>query len=116
MPEFIDVFTVRSKAMKLFSNMYNVMRKSYNVKMNLLCQISVHSPKKGIIGSNVSVISKHSACGFDFLVYNDVKCDRAVKARASAIKDITLCIEGSSYIDGFSFDELVMFKNYIACF
>ena len=91
------------------------MRKSYNVKMNLLCQISVHSSKKGIIGCNVSAISKHSACGFDFLVYNDVKCDGSVKARASVIKYVMSCIEGSN-IDGFNFDELVMFKSYIACF
>ena len=41
--------------MKLFSRMYNVMRKNSNEKLNLLCQITVHSTKKGIIYIYVSV-------------------------------------------------------------
>ena len=89
---------------------------SHNSKLNLLCNASVHSDKKGIIGKNVKIISKHSGCGFDHLVFRNDKCEDDIKARTTAIKDLTSCIEGHSTIDNFSFDELVMFKNYIACY
>ena len=116
LPELVDVCTVRGKAMQLFSSMYNVMSYSRNAKINLLCKISVHSAKRGIIGENVALISDVSGCAFDHLVYKPNTCDNDVKARATVIKDITSCLESGSIIDLFEFDELVMFKNYVACF
>ena len=116
LPELVDVSTVRDKAMKLFSTMYNAMCNSHNSKLNLLCKVSVHSVKKGIIGKNVQIISKHSGCGFDQLVFRNNVCENGIKARATAIKDITSCLEGHTTIDNFSVDELVIFKNYLACY
>ena len=89
---------------------------SHNSKLNLLCKVSVHSAKKGIIGKNVQIISKHSGCGFDQLVFRNNVCENGIKARATAIKDITSCLEGHTTIDNFSIDELVIFKNYLACY
>ena len=116
LPELVNVCNVRDKAMQLFSSMYNVMCNSQNAKINLLCKISVHSTRRGIIGENVVIISNLCGCGFDSLTYQPKPCENAVKARAAAIKDITACIEGGRTMDVFDIDELIMFKNYIACF
>ena len=116
LPDLVNVCDVRAKAMKLFSNMYNTMCKNSDSRMHMLCKVSVYSRVKGIIGRNVSVISKHSRCGFDYLRYRCDNINDEFKARSTVIKDISSCLEGESTLDGFSRDELIMFKDYVACF
>ena len=116
LPELVDVLPVRAKAMHLFSNMYNTMCNSYNKKIKLLCKVSVYSDKKGIIGQNVAIISKQSACGFDKLIYKRTPSDNEMIARAISVKDITSCLEGSSFIENFTYEELSMIKDYYACY
>ena len=116
LPELVNVLSLRSRSIQLFSNMYNIMCESRNTKIKLLCQVSVYSEKKGIIGQNVSIVSKHSLCGHDILHFREAQCEDEMKSRAISIMDITSCLEGSSYIENFSVEELVMLKNYIACY
>ena len=116
LPELIGFVSVRLEVMQLFSNMYNIMYNSHNSKMNMLCKMSVYSDKKGIIGQNVSIISKKSSCGFDKLQLELASCDDETKSRALLIKEITLCLEGSKDIENFSREELETLKDYVACY
>ena len=115
LPNLVNVCDVRAKSEQLFCNMYNTICKGFNSRVRMLCNVSVYSNVKGIVGNNVSIISKRSRCGFDFLRHRRDDNDVEFKVRANVIKDISSCLEGDSVLDGFSRDELVMFKNYFAC-
>ena len=96
--------------------MYNVQNatKGGNEAFKLLCNVSVMSDRKGIIGKNVEFIEKKYNCCVD-----NFKClhvDDNMKARGLLIRELSECISNDSMIDNWTHQEIKYFIEYIACY
>ena len=117
LPGIVNMNTVQDQAITRFVKMYNNVMKGKNNRMVLLCKISVYSESKGIIGRNVELISRIARCTYDYLSYTRrLKCTDENITRATAVTELTACLEGSQYIDNFDKDDIKIIRDYIACF
>ena len=109
--------TVQDQAITRFVKMYNNVMQGKNNRMMLLCNISIYSEIKGIIGRNVRLVSRISRCTYGHLTYdNNIKCNNDNFIRAKAVTELTACLEGTQHIDNFDRDDIQVMRDYIACY
>ena len=84
--------------------------------MKLLCNISVNSKHKGIIGNDVIIISKRFNCGFENLTYIPKFHDNNEVHRANMIKELTTCLEGGGSMENFIYEDIKDVRDCIACY
>ena len=91
--------------------------KGVNNKLLLLCNISVHSHHKGIIGHNVDLIVSSSGCTYDHLTYTQIsQLSASDMTRVEAVKELTANLERGRCIEDFSTEEAKLLINCIVSY
>ena len=117
LPELVDMRPVSEQAASRFANMYNKIMKGVNNKLLLLCNISVHSHHKGIIGHNVDLIVSSSGCTYDHLTYTqNSQLSASDMTRVEAVKELTANLERGRCIEDFSTEEAKLLINCIVSY
>ena len=107
LPILVDRAPIMDQICSRFAGLYNGIMSGNNGKIKLLADISVSSEPKGIIGQNVTLVSKMWRCGHTMLTRDmfSEPCPEA-QARALAIKELTKCLEASLEVPTFTIEDI----------
>jgi len=114
LPHLCKMLPFEIQLAKRFSTMYRKAMKGGNDAFKLLCEISVLSDRKGIIGKNVAFIENNYNCNIEHFKY--ISEDNNMKVRGLLIRELSGCISNDLVINNWTHKEIKSLIEYVACY